>query len=100
MKSTKAACIKVLKAIHPECELVDDSGPFTYDVTLDAPPFYSWGSQCHLRVVNWYNSNNKAEFWAEVLEQINELPPLVSCLPTCDVEGQNLICEYWGPGEQ
>lgn len=94
-KSSKAACVKALAAIHPDVKLIDLSNENTYDVELEAPEFKSWGGLSHIRVINWYNCGNKGEFWAEVLSELNELPKLESCKPTCDVEQMNGICEFW-----
>ena len=94
-RSTKAACIKALTAIHPDAKLDDLSNESSYDVEVEAPKFMSWGGQVHCRVFNQRNDGLKAEFWGEVLQEINQLPKLESCKPTCDVEGINGTCEFW-----
>ena len=80
--------------------IINDSGS-SWDVELEAPQGHSWAGDVHSYVISWFvTPGHKAEFWAEVRRQIEDLPEPEPCTGNCPAApenhyGDNMGCEYW-----
>ena len=94
---TKSQAVAALRKHEPLATLIDEPSEVVYSIQLEAPEGHHWQHGVHCEPVpSWFKTGNKAEYWAEVIAQIADLPPATLC-DSDDCEGVKAWgeCEYW-----